>query len=333
MNIKTTVKSIIFSNFFLKIFGSTFFFKFFLKNSTVIFLFHEVTDEPSEFHEKYNLNVPPDLFKDQIKMIMNHFNVISADTLLNGDYETPAALITFDDGSKGNYDNAYPILEELNCPSLMFLNMGPIKGEIFWSGLITYLCNCDNVFIKTFINSKENRHKKLNYLNIRPNDIVEYIKSNKLEIYKDAREYYGNFMNMDDLKKMSESNLLNFGNHLYKHYNCVSTSNEEIIKNYNLNQKELEKFKNSLKLFSYPFGQKNTCYNEKTNNLIFGLGADAIFTANPENFLNNGKIFHRFSISNKYNSASILRIMLVIRKIIINLSWQDLFTKVIKKLN
>ena len=55
MSIKDIVKLIIFSNFFLKIFGSTFFFKFFLKNSTVAFLFHEVTDEPSEFQEKYNL--------------------------------------------------------------------------------------------------------------------------------------------------------------------------------------------------------------------------------------------------------------------------------------
>tara|TARA_B110000305_G_C18931329_1_gene399702 strand:- start:154 stop:576 length:423 start_codon:yes stop_codon:yes gene_type:complete len=138
---------------------------------------------------------------------------------------------------------------------------------------------------------------------------------------------------MDDLKKISNSNLMMFGNHLYKHYNCVSTSNEEIIKNYNLNQKELEKFKNSLNLFSYPFGQKNTCYNEKTNNLIFDLGANAIFTANPENFLNNGKVYHRFSISNKYNSESFLKMMLVIRKIIINLSLQDLYTKIIKKIN
>tara|TARA_B110000003_G_scaffold270559_1_gene303259 strand:- start:2313 stop:3320 length:1008 start_codon:yes stop_codon:yes gene_type:complete len=333
MNFKNIVKSIIFSNFFLKTFGSAFFFKFFLKNSTVTFLFHEVTDEPSEFQEKYNLNVPPELFKDQIKMIMDHFNVISADTLLKGNYETPAALITFDDGQKGVYNNAYPILEELNCPSLIFLNMAPIKGEIFWSGLVTYLCNCDNRFIKTIINSKENKHKNLNFLNIRPNDIFEYVENNKSIIYKNARKYYGDFMNIDDLKKISNSNLMMFGNHLYKHYNCASISNEEIIENYNLNQKELQKFKNSLKLFSYPFGQKNTCYNEKTNNLIFDLGANAIFTANPENFHDNGKVYHRFSISNKYNSESFLRMMLVIRKIIINLSLQDLYTKIIKKLN
>jgi peptidoglycan/xylan/chitin deacetylase (PgdA/CDA1 family) len=325
--VKKIIKHILYNDIFLKIFGSTFLFRFLLKNSTVIFLYHEVTNEPSEFHKKYGLNVTPKLFKDQIKMIKNHFNVIDAKTLLKGNYKTPAALITFDDGSKGNYTNAYPILEELKCPSLMFLNMGPIKGEIFWSGLITYLFNCDDKFNETVIN------KNLNFLNIRPNDIEEYLKINKSQIYKNARRYYGDFMNTNDLKKMSESSFLSFGNHLYQHYNCANCSKDEIVNNYVLNHDLLKNYKNYSNLFSYPFGQKNTCYNDKTNNLIFGLGADAIFTANPENFLNNGKIYHRFSLSNKYNSLSFLRMMLVIRKIIINLSLQDFYTKFIKKLN
>ena len=55
--IKKIIKRIIYSALFLKTFGSSFIFRFLLKNSTIIFLYHEVTNEPSEFHAKYNLNV------------------------------------------------------------------------------------------------------------------------------------------------------------------------------------------------------------------------------------------------------------------------------------
>ena len=314
--IKKTIKRILYSDLSLKIFGSSFIFRFLLKNSTVIFLYHEVTDEPSEFHKKYNLNVPPDLFRDQIKMIMNHFNVISSETLLKGNYKTPAALITFDDGSKGNYYNAFPILEELNCPSLMFLNMGSINGEIFWPGLITYLFNRDNKFIETVVNNKKNKFRKLDFLNIQPRDIEEYISSNKLKIYKNARKYYGDFMNMSDLKEMSKSKLLNFGNHLYQHYNCAISSQEEIEINYILNKNILKTFKNNSNLFSYPFGQKGTCYNNKTNQTIFDLGAKAVFAAHPKSFFSNGKIFYRFPLTNQYKTSNFLKMRLVIQQII-----------------
>ena len=48
------------------------------------------------------------------------------------------ALITFDDGSASIFENAAPILQKLWFKSV-FLNMGPIKEEDFYSGLICYL--------------------------------------------------------------------------------------------------------------------------------------------------------------------------------------------------
>ena len=97
------LKRIVFSNFFVRSLGSKFLFKFFFKKDTVIFLFHEVTNNPSEFHTKYSLNVCPELFEDQIKIIKRQFNAVSPETLLEGNYNRPAAVITFDDGSRRFY--------------------------------------------------------------------------------------------------------------------------------------------------------------------------------------------------------------------------------------
>ena len=112
-----------------------------LKDAITIFVYHDVSDSPSEFSRSHDLNVRPSLFEEQIKFIKKNFNVISPHHLLRGEIPHRAALITFDDGFIGYFKNAIKILEKYDLPSIIFLNMGPIKGEVFWSGLITYLCD------------------------------------------------------------------------------------------------------------------------------------------------------------------------------------------------
>ncbi len=119
-----------------------------LKNTVSIFLYHEVSDNPSRFCEQYNLNVPPELFAKQMGFIADHFNIISPDQLLENNYDAPAALIAFDDGMPGYFREAVPIMAEKRIPSTIFLNMAPVEGEIFWSGLITYLTEYDVEFCK-----------------------------------------------------------------------------------------------------------------------------------------------------------------------------------------
>ena len=104
-----------------------------------VFVFHDVTNKPSKFSYTNNLFISPDLFKYQIKFIKNNFNIISPINILNKELPDRAAFISFDDGFKSYFDVALPILEKNNVPSLIFLNMGPINGEIFWSGLLLYL--------------------------------------------------------------------------------------------------------------------------------------------------------------------------------------------------
>ena len=315
MLIKKIVKLILFSRLGSKLIGAKIFFNFFFKNDTVIFLYHETAFKPSKFHQDYNLNIPPDIFEKQIKIIKKNFNVINPKMLKEGNYKTPAALITFDDGTKGNFNYAFPIMENLNCASLMFLNMAPIKGEIFWSGLITYLCNYDEKFKEEVIYKKKIR--KPYFLNLMPNHIEEFLSENTSDINIKAREYYGEFLNVNDLNTMSKSKLISFGNHMYQHYNCTLCSKNELIDNFIKNQMEIERFDNSTKLFSYPFGQKDTCYDNRTNEIIFNLGVEGIFAAHPENFFFDGNVYFRFPISEKFVDSSYLRAKLLIRKKII----------------
>jgi len=48
----------------------------FLNRTLTVFVYHDVSDNPSEFSLKYNLNVCPEIFEHQINFIKNNFNVI-----------------------------------------------------------------------------------------------------------------------------------------------------------------------------------------------------------------------------------------------------------------
>ena len=110
------------------------------KDKLTVFCYHDVSENPSQFSHKYELNVPPNVFEYQMDFIDKNFNVISPDDLINDNIPEKAALITFDDGFKSYFQTAVPIMEKYSFPSINFLNMATIRGEIFFSGLITYLC-------------------------------------------------------------------------------------------------------------------------------------------------------------------------------------------------
>ena len=314
--VKETANKILNSNLAKNLFGSKLISNASIKNATIVLLYHEVSNNPSTFHKIYNLNIPPSVFEEQIKAIKKIFNLISPKELLSGNYKKPACMITFDDGAAGYFENALPILLKHQVHSTVFLNMGPIiNAEIFWAGLITYLCEFDKNFID-YIKKKRPNISSPYFLFILREDIQSYIDENKKEqIYQKARNYYGKFANRSHIEKYKDNLLVSFGNHLYNHFNCVSFSKDDICNAYLKNQTEIEKYPNATKCFSYPFGQANTCYNDCTTKMIKNLGAQAIFTANPNSFYPEDQIFHRLPMTKGIQAEKEFRTLLTITKI------------------
>ncbi len=81
---------------------------------------------------------PADLFRRQMEFIKSHYTPVSLSRLieaLSSGKPLPerAALITFDDGLKNNYDVAFPILMEMEIPAAIFLTVDFIGSRnILW---------------------------------------------------------------------------------------------------------------------------------------------------------------------------------------------------------
>lgn len=272
----------------------------YIKNDLIILLYHSISNKPSVFHDKHKLNVTEENFREQIMFFKKYYNVISPLDLLNGNYKKPAVLFSFDDGIENYFSNALPIMEEFNVPSIHFLNMAPINGEFFFAGL------CEFLYDRKILNK--------NSLFSKNEDVKDYLKDKKL--LNDVKKYHGDFVTINKLKNFENNPLVFFGNHMYNHYNLTTLNREEIELNINLNDLKLKKFRNYLPFFAYPFGVKDICYNNYTDNILIEKNFKKIFYADSLSFNSEDGIFlNRKPITNDLNTEKNLKNSILFNKL------------------
>jgi len=277
-----------------------------LENALAVFVFHDISDEPSEFSLKYDLNVPPSLFECQIRFIKKQFNLISPDDLLESKIAPKAALITFDDGFRSFFKNAIPILEKHQVPCLMFMNMAPINGEIFWAGLITYLCEKRPDFVQylKFQTTPKNRRSNL-FLSCSTKIVNSYLEKIGDDLGNKISRYVGEFAEKEDLEWATKKDFVFYGNHLYNHYVPLLMSDEELLESFNKNSDELNKYPNYRNIFSFPFGQPESCFSQKHVELLIANGAMKVFRSTGTiNYDMSASYLDRIALTSNHNSSA-----------------------------
>ena len=251
------------------------------RNALTVFVYHDVTDHPSEFSDSGGLNIPPDIFTWQCDFIRDNFNVVTPDDLLNGDLPEYAALITFDDGFSSFFTDAVPILEQFDLPSIIFLNMEPVKGSVFWSGLLTWLCKKED-FIRylrgTGVEIPDDRPP---YLSCSRELVDSYLDHSDVDHERLVHDYVGRFVTEDELELAAGHPLVYYGNHLFNHYVPRLMSDEDLLDSYLRNENELQRYPNSRNMFAFPFGKPDTCFTESQIELLMQNGAERIFSTYP----------------------------------------------------
>lgn len=99
------------------------------RNKLVILRYHSIND-----HRRHEVNVKIKLFKQQMEFLRRYYNPLSlrqaVDCLKNKkNIPKKAVVVTFDDGYRDNYTNAYPLLKQLGVPATIFLAVGYIGTD------------------------------------------------------------------------------------------------------------------------------------------------------------------------------------------------------------
>jgi peptidoglycan/xylan/chitin deacetylase (PgdA/CDA1 family) len=249
-----------------------------IRDGITTFVFHDVSNSPSQFAIDFGLSTPVTVFDAQVRWIQSEFNVVDARCLLSSaPLPERACLITFDDGFRGTFENALPILERLRLPSVVFLNMGNIgSGEPLLSAKACFLHRFERSFgnFADAIGLDEPYH-----LTLSPRILADFEREYGLPRREAVLEYQGEFADSLLLRQWEASSFVSYGNHLYEHWNANALTMDEFSTLFQQNERLLSEFRNRVNMFAFTNGYPGTCFTKAHIEQLMRLGADRAFSA------------------------------------------------------
>jgi peptidoglycan/xylan/chitin deacetylase (PgdA/CDA1 family) len=291
-----------------------------IRSQVAIILYHHIGNKKDD----YLLNrINTSDFEKQMKYLQSTHEIISLEKLIQAVTEKKTlpkktAIITFDDGYKDNYTEAYPILKKYKIPATIFVTTGHIEtDDIFWWNKIGYvLCNTklkkielddfgdispplmENMFYslrmiyKKFKNIPEDRKKKLIDLLIQKSDVI---------IPKDLGKDL--MLTWDNIREMNE-NGIDFGAHTVTHPILTNLSLDqakfEIVESKKIIEKKLNK---NITAFCYPNGF-TTDYNSEIIQILKDNGFLCSVTTVPKIVTIKSDLFELGRLPTGYDDKS-----------------------------
>lgn len=250
----------------------------------IVLVYHRVLDTTNGSGE-FSLPgviVSIDSFRKQIKYLSKNYRTVSLEQLVTmvkkGAKLQNLAVVTFDDGWKDNYTNAYPVLLQYGVPATVFLVTDYIgTTRWFWPEKITYLLmKTRNVRIRVSesvgkLLNTDSKHlpvalilknidvliERLKYLSSgRRGAIIRHLEEQIDEPLSELESKEA-LLGWNEVKEMA-NNGISFGSHTQTHpivtREPIQTVRKEIVNS----KMEIEKhLKRSCTAFAYPNGDWN----------------------------------------------------------------------------
>ena len=264
-------------------------------------MYHRVMNYPIDMQRpiQSGMFVSTSTFQKHLELLQSRFEVLNLqdliDRLLAGKSISQCCALTFDDGWLDNYQNAFPLLQEFNLPATIFLTTDYIGTNYwFWPEKIS-LCLCRlykdkpamdmmrnpirDVIIKAGFFSSLSYEAVLDSLietlkgyspNERQNFVEQFALSCGIQEEKERM-----LMNWNEVRKMADSRLVNFGSHTATHELLDQLDSNLIYEEINISKNQIEmETMQPCTLFAYPNGN----YNNTTIKILKKIGFQAAVT-------------------------------------------------------
>jgi len=248
--------------------------------------------------------VTPVEFRKQLLLLLDNGTFVNSKDLLNNSKQILESnenfyLITFDDGLKEQFDNALPILDELEVPAVFFVNSSNfsekkvstvhkihlLRSIISPDEFVNQLFHFDSIELSDL---EKKRAKDIYQYDDEKSAVLKYILNFKMTFKqqeKVIKKMFDHFFDEEDvlqnlyMNEQSLNELANrgyLGSHSHNHYPLGLLDLELMKFEIENSKKILEKSTNSIiELIAYPFGTKEACTDsvgEIAKNAGFKLG-------------------------------------------------------------
>lgn len=247
-------------------------------------MYHRIlpANDPRYSLEQPGMIVHPDTFEKHLTWIKDYFSIVDLNDWTkrianNEPVPNKACAITFDDGWKDNYQYAFPVLKEHNCPATIFLVADYIDtNTTFWPEKLGFvlsriakespdlfshntfswlkMLNCRYRF-NSEVPSRDELDEIICAAKIHTDDFL-HERVNEIAKLANLELNFNDILAISEISEMHKSELINYGSHTATHTRMSESLSGDIL------QTELVKSKLNLQsrlnlpitLFCYPNG-------------------------------------------------------------------------------
>ena len=278
-----------------------------LKGRVLLLNYHRVLSD-SELNSSIvqpGMYVHSDVFEKQVQFLASNFQILSFSDLLNRwrgeplDPDHRYCVITFDDGWRDNYFNAYPVLNRYSIPATIFLATDFVGTDRwFWPEMVSHVLDEDVTKIEKALSEVSGsgdgssdlvtavRSVLKAFRNSQRRDILDAVIERLKEFSEPAILDVANelskllekpipknplMLTWEEVSKMSEKGI-SFGSHSCSHKILTGLSRQEAIHEIRESRETLiRKTVNMVDIFCYPNGN----YNAQTLSWVKEAGYQA----------------------------------------------------------
>jgi peptidoglycan/xylan/chitin deacetylase (PgdA/CDA1 family) len=252
------------------------------RNTPRVLCYHACEPEENDFTQDLNLNTPPQTFASHLAFLASHYHVISLTRLAAGTPPPRSVVITFDDGYRSVYQNAFPLLRTHQMPATLYLVTSVIDNHsMLWMNELTWLHQHHSATIIPMVGRTLGLGTEVPwsemYSMIRrrlgPRAIAQLLDDlwksvggsanliSRSELYLTAR----------DLDEMARAGI-SLGNHSATHPGMLALDSGELKREVVEAGRVLERYLGAVKSFAYPWGE----HNQSVREVVSGLGYRSI---------------------------------------------------------
>ena len=295
------------------------------KSELLILMYHRVLPEDDKrvLLEEPGMMITPDTLRLHINIIRQFFQIIRLSKwihLKNSGAELPerACAITFDDGWVDNYENAFPILQELEAPATIYLVADMIGTNIkFWPErlahtLATIAQHHAGQWSHPSLDWIKQAHTSYPFTTLPPtqDELSELIANAKEfsdeeihgkldrlhnELHLPTANYMPSLLNWEQITEMTSSGYVEFGSHTCRHIRLGAKTPANVLKNEIITSKQTieQHTQQPVSTFCFPNGD----YSPQALELVRNNYDGAVSTLSGWNSVaSDNHLLHRIAI-------------------------------------
>jgi peptidoglycan/xylan/chitin deacetylase (PgdA/CDA1 family) len=272
----------------------------------LVVMYHRIiTKNNSNIYIQDGMYVDPDTFRMQIQYLKNNFNIVHLESVLSiGDAKNKCdnnkqyCIITFDDGWKDFYGNAYPILKYYQVCSTVFLPTDFIgTNKLFWTDKLANIVKYrehsnNNIYNKSLLSNDimkkiENIQGSNNFKIEKSIQILKHLPAMDVDNILEQLEYKWcvkninnegpSFLSWEEVKEMHNSGVVDFGSHTKSHQ-ILTTISDDVIRQELIQSRNKLVENNIVSPFFVPFAYPNGNYTRKIANMVEKAGYSIALT-------------------------------------------------------